>query len=889
MIFTERRLRFRTPLILGLLLLLCFNRGAAGYPSPQQASLTESRYYEVQQYRPPRNEVIEVGGLAFLDRETLLVSTRRGRVWRVSNALAADPTEARWQIFVEGLYEGLGLAVVEGEIYVVQRGELSKLIDHDGDGVCDEIVTVTSDWGMTGNYHEFAYGLPQDKQGNFYVSLNVAFFSPEWWHGVSRAPYRGWILKVSPDGEVTPFASGVRSPCGLGVNSAGDIFYTDNQGDWMATCPIFHVQEGQYYGHPASQRWTEAFGDGAETPSSTVAVPRTRTPPAMWLPYEWSRSAGNLVEDESDGAFGPYAGQMFVAELTNGMVVRTQMERVRGQYQGAAFLFRQDLGSVCRVAFAPDHSMLLGYTNRGWGGRGPSHGLGRLRWTGETPFDMQRVHLQQEGFEVTFTEALGADLSAARVDAESYGYNYWWDYGSPIQRRTPLEVVSIEPVGEDGKRAFVRLNGLEPARCVRLTLSGFSNASGADLLHDTFHYTINQMPEGPLTDQQVSRLVAPPAVKSSDSSGWLHLTWGDATGVWDAEGWSLCDADLDEDDPSVLRTREGMGAIVNNGARPGNLTSHASLGDYEFRYRFMLPKGSDSGLYFMERYELQLVDAIDQIGGIVQNQSPRRGQSAYLGHGNWHTMTGRFFAPRFDADGKKTRGARIEAIAIDDVEVMPICEPEGPTPGGRSGEVSRAPLFFQGTIGKICLGDIRVKALDDASLEGGPRGEEVDLISETGLGAWRSSGDALWTISDRVLRAGDGAGRLESATDDWTDYELRLRLAVNDGGDAGLRIGWDGQTGYEAEINCTASASTNTGSIVGLDEIQTDLIPGGVGFDYVVRHRRTAEGTEVRVFLNGVEVASHTDASPRFPGTRIALEIGPGTELTCERFTARRY
>lgn len=858
-------------------------------PAPQDEARQEARYYEVQQYRPPRNEVIEVGGMDFLDEDTLLVSTRRGRVWWVSNALADDPTDAKWHVFAEGLYEGLGLAVADGEIYVVQRGELSKLVDHDGDHVCDEIVTFADDWGMTGNYHEFAYGLPRDLAGNFYVSLNVAFFSPEWWHGVARAPYRGWIMKISPDGQVTPFASGVRSPCGLGANSKGEIFYTDNQGDWMATCPIFHVQEGEFYGHPASQRWTDAFGNGEEVPSSTVPLDQKRTPPAMWLPYEWSRSAGNLVEDTSGGAFGPYEGQMFVAELTNGMVLRTQMERVRGQYQGAAFLFRQNLGSVCRVAFAPDNSMLIGYTNRGWGGRGPSHGLGRLRWNGDTPFDMHSVHLVQEGFEVTFTQPIAADLTEVRVDAESYRYNYWWDYGSPIQDRTPVEVVSVEPLGDDGRRAFVRLKGLEPARCVRLTLSDLTNQEGAPLLHDTFHYTINQMPEGPLTDKQVSRLVAPPAVKTSDSTGWLHMTWGDAVGVWDHEGWELCDVDLDADDPSILNTRPGMGAIVNNGSSPGHFRSDFDLGDYEFRFKFMMPKGSDSGLYFMERYELQLVDAVSGIGGVVGVQDPRRGQRAYKGHGTWHTMTGRFFAPRFDESGNKTKNARIEAIAIDDVEIMPTCEPDGPTPGGKSDEVARAPIFIQGNIGKICLGDIRVKALDDASEEGGPTGGAIDLLNDAGLGSWKSTGDALWALSDGVMRAGDGSGLLESINSDWVDYEIRMRLAVNDGGNAGLRVGWDGTTGYEAEINCTASAPSHTGSLVGLDEFQTDLIPGGVGFDYVVRYRRTAEGTDVRVFLNGVQVSRHTDATSRLAGSKVALEIGPGTELTVERFEVRRF
>jgi glucose/arabinose dehydrogenase len=248
--------------------------------------------YLVEYYTPPAGEVVEVGGIAFVNETDVLVSTRRGRVWWVANALAEDPADAEWTMFVEGLYEGLGLNVVDGRIYVLQRGELSELIDHDGDRVCDEVRTVTQDWGMTGNYHEFAFGLPVDAEGNFYMSLNLGFWSPEWWHGMSKAPNRGWILKVSPEGEVTPIACGARSPCGLGMNSAGDLFYTDNQGDWMPSSPIFHVQEGAFFGHPNSLRWTEEYRASGELPSSTAPPARERTDAAVWLPYSWSRTRG---------------------------------------------------------------------------------------------------------------------------------------------------------------------------------------------------------------------------------------------------------------------------------------------------------------------------------------------------------------------------------------------------------------------------------------------------------------------------------------------------------------------------------------------------------------------------------------------------------------------
>ena len=167
----------------------------------------ETDYWSVEHFTSPDGEILEVGGMGFLPDGRLVVSTRRGQVWTIDDALAADPADAVFTLAAEGLHEGLGLQVVGEDVLLVQRGELSRLRDLDRDGTFETIDTITQDWGMTGNYHEFAFGLPRDDDGNGYVSLNVGFWSPEWWHGRSMAPWRGWVLRIAPDGTVTPVAS----------------------------------------------------------------------------------------------------------------------------------------------------------------------------------------------------------------------------------------------------------------------------------------------------------------------------------------------------------------------------------------------------------------------------------------------------------------------------------------------------------------------------------------------------------------------------------------------------------------------------------------------------------------------------------------------------------
>lgn len=778
------------------------------------APQTEQDHYTIEYLSPPEGEVLEVGGMDFLSDGTLLVSTRRGRVWWISDPMAEDPADARFHIFAEGLQEGLGLKVVDDVIYVVQRGELSRLLDLDGDQVCDRIETVSQGWGMSGNYHEFAFGLPQDEEGNFFVSTNVGFWSPEWWHGLSRAPYRGWILKIAPDGTATPWAMGVRSPAGFGMDVEGELYYTDNQGDWMPVCGLFHVQEGEFYGHPASLRWTEAYGNGSDVPSSVDPPTAERTPPAVWIPYEWSRSTGSLVPDTTEGAFGPFQEQLFVAELTNGLLFRTLLEEVQGQKQGAVVLFRQGVGSALRVRFAPDGSLFTGFTNRGWGGLAPASGIARLRWTGKTPREYYGIHLKQDGFQLSFTLPLEAAPDPATIAVRDYDYNWWWDYGSPEMRERSLQVTAVE-MSEDRKTLRLTIPELEAGRVVRVGIPGVG------LLHEEFAYTINQMLEGPKASVQVAKVVAPPEARESDEEGWLTMTWSDPFDAWESSGWLLSDITLDPEDPTRFLETPGNGALVNSGTPLSDFRSKATFGDIAFRFSFQLPEGGDSGLYLMDRYELQLVDDPSQCGGVIGAKNPRA--KGYRGPGQWHILTGRFYAPRFDADGNKIADARFEEIAIDGVMVVGAASCDGPTGGGMPGpEVARGPLRFQANAGRVALGDVRVKLLGEAS-------GEPDLTG--------------WIGMDQLHEPVEPAA-------------LRARLDLSDGGAANLHFLPEGATepAWTLALDHTGPGPERTGSVRGNAPVHTQFLQPGVPFELALDFREEEGGSRILVFLNGALV-----------------------------------
>jgi glucose/arabinose dehydrogenase len=838
----------------------------------------ESDFYAVDWLAPPQGSVLEVGGMDFLPDGRLALSTRRGQVWIVADPLAKDPKDARFTLFAEGLQEGLGLSVIDGAIHVLQRGEISKLVDADGDGRCDRIETLCDGWGLSGHYHEFAFGLPRDAQGNLYLSLNVSFGDPQWWHGRSTAPWRGWVMKVAPDGALEPFAAGFRSPCGLGFDEEGDLLETDNQGDWMPTCPIFHVKPGRFYGHPAALAWTPEYQSTRTTPSDTIPPERAREPAAVWLPYKWSRSAGNLAPDTTGGKFGPFAHQLFVAELTNGMVLRTQLERVRGELQGACFLFRQRVGSAIRVLFAPDGTQLLGLTNRGWGGLAPAHGIARVRWTGRTPFEIRSVHLLQDGFDLAFTEPIAAPPE--RVEGLLYHYDWWWEYGSPERGNEPLATTAAE-VSPDRTGLRLRFANFRAGEVARVALKGLRSERGEPLLHDEFAYTINQLPEGPPCTTPIARLVPPPAARESQDEGWLRLCYTDALGMWESAGWSLVDAEIDPADPSKLVITPGDAALVNDGGpgespvAPTDFVSRPVFGDVKLHAELMLPAGGDGGVMLMGRYELRLTP--DAAFGALAPGSGFAGRApslaSFRGPGEWHELDLVFRAPRFDASGKKIQDARFEKVLMDDILLHEGIDLPGASEGGLAGpEAARGPLRFRGDRGRVAMRGITVRPMDEATAEPG----FVPLFDGEDLEGWESSGRGSFAVDDQVLVGSGPRTFLATARDDFADFEIAARMKVSDGGRSGIlfhaQAADQGFAGYEAVVNSSYPDEEHTGSLRGLAPIRAHLVAPDTWFDYRVRCEREPQGTRIRISIQGIVVTDFLDRERRFGPGRIAVE-----------------
>jgi glucose/arabinose dehydrogenase len=455
-------------------------------------------------WKPGEGIPLEVGGMDFLPDGRLAVAIRKGEVWMLENVLSGSADKVTYKLFASGLHEPLGLLLDGDALLTTQRTETTQLRDTDADGVADEYLTAGRGWNVSGSYHGYAYGPSRDGRGRLWVTLNVDMGD----YANNRVGWRGWGGILSPQGDFKPMVAGMRSPCGLGANVAGDMFCVDQQGTWIPTTPIYHLRKGAFFLNPegiASQDKPESpvklsakLPEKVPYPEALRALPEM-CPPAVWLPYnKVGRSGTDLAVCDADGKFGPFDGQFMVGEFTDAKVSRVFLETVDGQYQGAAFPFLSGFASgIVRLRFAPDGSLMAGMTSRGWSSLGTkSYGLQRVRWTGVTPFSIREMHAKPDGFELVFTQPVEAISAAepASYALKSYTYLYSSAYGSDEIDAVELTVSRVS-LDRTGYRARLKVEGLRELYVHELRVQGVTSASGAALDHPAAYYTLNRIPK----------------------------------------------------------------------------------------------------------------------------------------------------------------------------------------------------------------------------------------------------------------------------------------------------------------------------------------------------------------------------------------------------------
>ena len=473
-------------------------------------------YYKIENIPSPPGVDPQYGGL------TVLFDGRIAACFYSGEVEIYDPKSASWSNFARGLKCPLGLVEDKnGSLLVMQWTELTRLTDTNKDGTADHYESVFNDFGVSGNYHEFAFGPTQDKDGNLYVALNVASNfagtypivrgpysqiglseeilknwtdDPNWpetkkkaGRMFSRVPYRGCVMKITPEGEGSIFAYGFRSPDGIGLDDQDRLWVTDNQGDWRGTSPLYQVTEGGFYGHPASLVWKDGWTrNPLDVPVKELESMRTRA--AGLMPQgELANSPTQPIPTIDPEKFGLPKGELLIGDMNQPTLIRFLPEEIGGTMQGTMipFMFSTGLGiGNHRFDFDEDGSLWIGKTHLTWAG---DEGMRRITWNKKPIFIVDGVKLLKDGFQISFNQPLGEKLPEFSISRHTYDYHA--QYGSPKIDLKDVDIVNTT-LTDDRKVLKITLPKIEAQRLYTIQLKQATDAEDRPLMGDILRYNV---------------------------------------------------------------------------------------------------------------------------------------------------------------------------------------------------------------------------------------------------------------------------------------------------------------------------------------------------------------------------------------------------------------
>lgn len=411
------------------------NAGQIGFPTEGFALDTIT-----VPYANPWKALMFCSGVDFFADGSAAVSTIHGDVWRISG-LDDRLRAVTWKRYATGLFQPLGLRVVNDRVHVLGRDQITILHDDNRDGEADRYENFCNLIETSAGGHDYVTCLERDAAGSFY------YVDPA---GVHR-------LSADGKGKET-LGTGFRNPNGLGIGPQGVITVTPQQGNWTPSSALFEVKPGGYYGYGG--------------PRMTAQRPLGYDTPLCWLPHAFDNSSSSQVWTPAE-AWGALGGQMFHLLWGRCSMALILRDEVDGQAQGAAVgLPVRFLSGPMRGTFHPRDGHLYVAGSTGWQTSAAREGsLQRVRRTSAEVRTPVAWRAHGNGLKLTFAQSLDR---AAAEDAGSYSirqwnYRYAAGYGSkdysvtdPSKEGRDEVVIRSVRVLPDGKTVFLEIPEFRP-------------------------------------------------------------------------------------------------------------------------------------------------------------------------------------------------------------------------------------------------------------------------------------------------------------------------------------------------------------------------------------------------------------------------------------------
>ncbi|MDF1742791.1 MAG: ThuA domain-containing protein [Gimesia sp.] len=423
-------------------------------------------------HKNPYKALFFISGHDFLDNGDLAVSTVHGDVWLVKG-VQGDLKNIKWKRFATGLFQPLGIKVVENQIYVLGRDQVTILHDQNLDGEADFYECFNNMHPTSISGHDYVTCLESDSFGNLYF----------------MHAQKG-LMQITRDGrQSNVIASGFRNPNGLGIGPGNIITTSPQEGEWTPASNIAEIKPGGYYGY-----------GGPKINQNRLSG---YDPPLCWIPRLQDNSSGGQVWVTSN-QWGPLKGQLLHLSYGQSKLLLTLREVIKGQSQGGTLKLPLDFESgIMRGRFSPVDGQLYVSGMKGWVTNAVQDGcLQRVRYT-EKPVNFPiAVKTMQNGISLKFTNPLDRDTAENPDYFAIEQWNYLWskNYGSPEFRvsaphtegRDEVEILSTTLM-QDQRTVFLELNNVKPVMQMGITYH-LNDLSGTKI-KQTYYHTINSVSE----------------------------------------------------------------------------------------------------------------------------------------------------------------------------------------------------------------------------------------------------------------------------------------------------------------------------------------------------------------------------------------------------------